>query len=52
MRTEDSTISLTCMEAEILIAALTRYEIEFRTDRSQNLTEQIRALRAKLLTAA
>ena len=49
MRTEDSSIALTPIEVELLLAALTHYEFKFRRDRSEKLTESIQVLRAKLL---
>lgn len=52
MRTEDSTISLTSIEVELLLAALSYYESKFRSERPEKLAEKIRVLRGKLLDAA
>lgn len=52
MRTEDSNVTLTSIEIELLIASLTYYEQKFRGKRSEKLAENIRVLRAKLLDAA
>lgn len=49
MRTEDSSITLTPIEVELLLAALTQYELKFRSERSEELTESIQVLRGKLV---
>jgi hypothetical protein len=49
MRTELSTVTLTPMEAELLLASLAHYERKFRDDRPEHLAEFIRVLRGKLL---
>lgn len=51
MRTEDSSVSLTVIEVELLLAALTHYEHKFRSERSENLADDIRVLRGKLISA-
>jgi hypothetical protein len=51
MRTEDSTISLTCIEFELLLAALSYYEKRFKSERTETLADGIRVLRDKLLNA-
>ena len=52
MRTEESSMSLTVIEAELLLAALTHYEHKFQKERSEMLAENIRVLRGKLLKAS
>jgi len=49
MRTEDSAVILTCMDVELLLAALAYYEQKFRAQRPEQLAENIRILRQKLL---
>jgi hypothetical protein len=49
MRTEESSISLTVIETELLLAALTHYEQKFQKERSETLADDIRVLRGKLL---
>ena len=51
MRTEDSAMSLTSIEVELLLAALSYYEGKFRNERPEKLAEDIRRLRGKLLGA-
>jgi len=52
MRTEDSTISLTDAEIEILISSLGYYECRFRGRRTDALTQGMKVLRAKLIEGA
>jgi hypothetical protein len=49
MRTDDAAIILTCMDVELLLAALSYYEQKFRAERTEQLAENIRTLRKKLL---
>lgn len=49
MRTEEFTVSLTVIETELLLAALTHYEHKFQKERSEGLADDIRVLRGKLL---
>ncbi len=51
MRTENSNVPLTLIEIELLLAALAFYEKQFRTERSEGLSDNIRVLRNKLLAA-
>ena len=40
---------LTCTEVELLLAALSHYEQKFKVDRPEQLAENIKVLRQKLL---
>jgi len=51
MRIEDSNVSLTPIEVELLLAALAYYERQFRSERSVSLADNIRVLRGKLIDA-
>ena len=49
MGTEDSSVSLTAIEVELLLSSLAHYELKFRDGRVERLAAVIRKLRAKLL---
>jgi hypothetical protein len=49
MSTDYSSVSLTPAEVELIVAALSHYELKYQSERPEKLADNIRALRDKLL---